>query len=91
MKTGCEISHTILDSTVARSEYEDVLQEDVYGETIRIGAGKLQRVLPCLNDDDVRNYLLGLFHDLSSNYDLDYIQSCLILFKGNSLDYENPE
>jgi hypothetical protein len=34
MWTGCEVSHTIIDTDVARTQYPDVLQRNVYGELV---------------------------------------------------------
>jgi hypothetical protein len=36
--------------------------------------------LPCLNNPAVREYLVGLFTDVASNYDVDFLQTCLVLF-----------
>ena len=32
----------------------------------------------CLNSPAFQEYALGLYSDLAANYDLDYIQTCLI-------------
>ncbi|GAA4979451.1 hypothetical protein [Actinopolymorpha pittospori] len=81
MKTGCEISHTILDAQVAREQYADVLQRDVFGNSVgTFEAVEAQRALPCLNNPDVQEYLVGLVTDLAANHDIDFIQSCLVMF-----------
>lgn len=81
MKTGCEISHTIIDANVARTEYPDVLQRDPFGNVVgTFEAIEAQRALPCLNNPDVREYLVSLVTDLVSNHDVDFIQSCLVMF-----------
>jgi hypothetical protein len=81
MKTGCELSHTILDSAVASAEYPEVLQRDVYGDHVPALAvlGRGQSV-PCLNNEHVQAYLLALMDDLTRNHDLDFVQTCLLLF-----------
>jgi hypothetical protein len=81
MRTGCEISHTIIDATYARENYADVLQRDVFGNVVgAFEAVEAQRALPCLNHPDVQEYLYGLFADLAANYDVDFVQTCLVMF-----------
>lgn len=81
MRTGAEVSHTIIDAAYAREHYSDVLQRDVFGNIVgAFEAVEAQRALPCLNNPDVREYLVGLFTDLASNYDVDYVQTCLVMF-----------
>ncbi|GAB2971140.1 alpha-amylase family protein [Actinotalea caeni] len=81
MRTGLEISHTVIDASYAREHYEDVLQRDVFGNIVgAFEAVEAQRALPCLNNPDVREYLLALFTDVASNYDVDYVQTCLVMF-----------
>lgn len=81
MRTGCEVSHTVIDAAYARDNYEDVLQRDVFGNVVgAFEAVEAQRALPCLNNPDVREYLVALFTDLATNYDVDYVQTCLVMF-----------
>jgi len=72
MKTGVELSHTLIDSERAQNEFPDCMQQDIYGNRL----GKLI----CFNNPDAREYVVGLFADLTTNYDVDYIQTCLIPF-----------
>jgi len=72
MKTGVELSHTLIDSERAQNEFPDCMQHDIYGNRL----GKLI----CFNNPDAREYVIGLFSDLTTNYDVDYIQTCLIPF-----------
>lgn len=72
MKTGVELSHTLLDSERAKNEFADCIQRDIYGKRL----GKLL----CFNNPDVQEYVTGLFADLATNYDVDYIQTCLVPF-----------
>lgn len=81
MRTGCEISHTVIDAAYARENFADVLQRDVFGNIVgAFEAVEAQRALPCLNHPDVQEYLTGLFADLATNYDVDYVQTCLVMF-----------
>ncbi len=72
MKTGVELSHTLVDDDRAEKEYPDCIQHDIYGKRL----GKLL----CFNSPDAREYVVGLFSDLVTHYDIDYIQTCLIPF-----------
>ncbi|HET6293960.1 MAG TPA: hypothetical protein VFG33_11315 [Kribbella sp.] len=81
MRTGCEISHTVIDAQYARENYPDVLQRDVFGNVVgAFEAVEAKRALPCLNHPDVQEYLAALFTDLATNYDVDYVQTCLVMF-----------
>ena len=77
MKTGAEISHTVLDLERARGECSYAVQRDIYGNPLA--------QLICVNQDDARNYLLGLFTDLVRNYDIDFVQTCLVPFASGRL------
>lgn len=33
---------------------------------------------PCPNNPDVREYLLALYGDLVKNYDVDFVQTCML-------------
>jgi len=77
MKTGAEISHTILDLERARGECSYAVQRDIYGNPLA--------QLICVNQDDARNYLLALFTDLVRNYDIDFVQTCLVPFAAGRL------
>jgi hypothetical protein len=72
IKTGVELSHTLIDSERAQNEFPDCMQHDIYGNRL----GKLI----CFNNPHAREYVIGLFSDLTTNYDVDYIQTCLIPF-----------
>ncbi len=73
LKTGVEISHTVIDSERAADDLSDCVQQDIFGERM----GKCV----CPNNPDVRDYVRALFCDLAANYDVDYIQTCLIPFQ----------
>jgi hypothetical protein len=72
MRTGVELSHTLVDAERASDEFPDCVQRDIYGNRL----GKLL----CPNNGDAREYVAGLFCDLAHNYDVDYVQTCLIPF-----------
>jgi len=72
MKTGVELSHTLLDEERAARDFPDCVQHDIRGN-------RLGRLL-CFNSPDALDYVVGLFSDLTANYDVDYIQTCLIPF-----------
>jgi hypothetical protein len=76
-KTGAEISHTVLDAARAAGECSFAIQRDIFGN--RLGQ------LICPNNPDSRNYFIALFTDLVRNYDLDYVQTCLIPFTAGPL------
>lgn len=81
LRTGCEISHTILDTAHALEHLPDVLQRDVFGNIV--GPFELRGMpgaIPCINNPDVQDYLFGLFSDIAVNYDVDYVQTCMVLF-----------
>lgn len=81
MKIGVELSHTLVDSERSQTEFPDCIQHDIYGNRL----GKLL----CFNNPDAREYVIGLFSDLTTNYDVDYIQTCLIPFNsGRSSSHE---
>ena len=71
-KTGAEISHTVLDKERARDEHVGAVQRDIYGNPLA--------QLICPNNPVARDYLIALFTDLVKNYDLDFVQTCLVPF-----------
>ena len=78
LKTGVEISHTVLDGEWAETKFPDCMQRDINGKPLIIWNGRAHPV--CLNHPDVRQYVLGLWTDLAANYDVDYLQTCMIPF-----------
>ncbi len=73
MKTGVELSHTLVDSERAEREFPDCIQQDIYGNRL----GKLL----CFNSPDAREYIAAVFADVVTNYDVDYVQTCMIPFE----------
>ncbi|HML48391.1 MAG TPA: hypothetical protein PKE04_16735 [Clostridia bacterium] len=76
LKAGAEISHTFFDTKIAMKEFPDVLQKDISGNPIR------QHF--CCNNDDVKEYMRALFFDTAQNHDIDFIQTCMMLFHAGS-------
>lgn len=76
MRTGAEISHTFFDTKIALRDCPEVLQKDIHG-----------RPIPqhfCSNNDNVREYMRALFQDTAANHDIDFIQTCMMLFHTGS-------
>lgn len=89
LKVGVEISHTIYDADIAERKYPEILQKNVYG--MPVGGDKIidQRIL-CPNHEYVREYIKALFYDTVKNNDIDFIQSCLVMFyEGRALRNEH--
>lgn len=70
LRAGVEVSHTYIPVEVlnAHPEYK---QRDINNQAVD---------RPCTNHPDVREYLVTLYGDLAKNYDVDYIQTCMLLF-----------
>ena len=76
MKAGAEISHTFFDTKIAMQEFPEVLQQNIHGQPIH------QHF--CCNNDDVKEYMRALFFDTAQNHDIDFIQTCMMLFHAGS-------
>jgi Glycosyl hydrolase-like 10 len=77
LRVGAEVSHTYLPwkeifKTHPEYQQRDINNKPVYG--------------PCPNNPDVREYLLALYGDIASNYDIDFIQTCMYIFSGSGLE-----
>ncbi|GAB3950538.1 hypothetical protein GCM10028805_28780 [Spirosoma harenae] len=70
LRAGVEVSHTYIPVEVlnAHPEYK---QRDITNNIVD---------RPCTNNPDVRAYLTTLYTDLAKHYDVDYIQTCMLLF-----------
>ncbi|MDF2959633.1 MAG: hypothetical protein K0S39_1368 [Paenibacillus sp.] len=80
-KVGVEISHTIFDAKVAKRDFPYLMQRKLDGTPLS---------LLCPNHDHVREYIRGLFHSSVKHHDIDFIQSCLILFaEGGKMGWNN--
>src|ERR1017187_9603031 len=77
LRTGVELSHTLVDLDREQSEFSDCVQRDIHGVPRKIYG----RAYPlCPNNPDVQQYVLALFSDLTANYDVDYLQTCTLPF-----------
>jgi hypothetical protein len=69
MTVGAELSHTWVDKERTRNELADCVQRDIHGNLFD------QQI--CFNHPDVRAYGIALYVDLASNYDIDFVQTCV--------------
>jgi hypothetical protein len=72
LKAGIELSHTIYDTAIAEKEHPECMQRDVNHNMI-------PRML-CPNNESVHEYIRAMFYDTVKNHDVDFIQTCLMLF-----------
>ena len=70
LRAGTEVSHTYIPVEYL-NQHEDLKQRDINNNPIE---------RPCPNHPDVRDYLVALYGDLAQNYDVDYVQTCMLLF-----------
>jgi hypothetical protein len=73
LRAGAEVSHTYIPLEYLNAN-PDLQQRDINNKT----TGR-----PCTNNPDVMAYLLALYGDIASNYDVDYIQTCMLLFSNS--------
>lgn len=78
MKAGVELFHGYIDQERLHNFYADSIQVNIYGKPVL--THNYNRPAACLNSPDFREYAVGLFSDLAYNYNLDYIQTCMIPF-----------
>jgi hypothetical protein len=75
LSTGVEISHSIVDRQRAMGELADCAQRDIHGNISH------NHFYPaCINNPDVRVYILALFGELADRYDVDLVMSAIIPF-----------
>jgi hypothetical protein len=73
LRVGVEVSHTYLPKSIYK-DHPEYQQIDINNKPIgQMGA-------PCPNNPDIREYLLNLYTDLVRNYDVDFVQTCMLLF-----------
>ena len=72
LKVGVEISHTFYDTQAAMEEMPELLQKDIDGKPID--------KFFCSNHPDVREYMKSLFVSTVRHHDVDFIQTCMMLF-----------
>ena len=73
MRVGAEVSHTYLPQSLL----------DRNPEWRQINLDGTPNSNPCINHPDVQEYLIALYSDLSRNYDIDYIMTCMLVFNGS--------
>lgn len=79
LRAGAEVSHTYIPLEYLK-KHPELQQRDINGQLIK-GSGMEAR--PCTNNPDVREYLLALYGDIATNYDVDYIQTCMLMFSNS--------
>jgi hypothetical protein len=77
LRAGAEVSHTYIPQELLNS-HPEWQQRDIENKAVD---------RPCTNNPDVREYLLALYGDLATNYDVDYLQTCMLLFS----NIDNPQ
>jgi hypothetical protein len=83
LKTGAELSHTLMSLEKGEGEYADCVQHDIHGVARKI-AGRAHPLCP--NNVDAQEYTLALFSDLVANHDVDFVQTCMIPFMPGGAD-----
>ena len=78
LAVGAEVSHYPIPKSIIK-EHPDWQQKKIDGTS-------WDRTRFCPNSPEPRDYIISLFGDLASNYDLDYIQTCQHLFWNNDID-----
>jgi len=75
LRVGAEVSHTYIPQSLLdrNPEWRQIYLDGTPGRN------------PCVNHPEVREYLLALYGDLSRNYDIDYIMTCMYVFNGNGI------
>lgn len=83
LKTGVELSHTVVDLDRVKAEFMDCVQRGIDGEP-KVIFGRTYPICP--NSPDARQYVLNLFSELASRYDVDYLQTCTLPFMPGGAD-----
>jgi len=79
LRAGAEVSHTYIPLEYLKN-HPELQQRDINGKLFE---GNMN-ARPCSNNPDVREYLLALYGDIATNYDVDYIQTCMLLFSNSN-------
>ena len=75
---GAEVSHFPIPKELIKA-HPDWQQKKIDGEP-------WSDVRFCPNHPDTREYVITLFGDIAANYDVDYIQTCQLLFNDKDID-----
>lgn len=78
LRAGAEVSHTYIPIEYL-NKHPEIQQRDINGKLFE---GNMN-ARPCSNHPDVREYLLAVYGDIATNYDVDYIQTCMLLFSNS--------
>jgi len=76
IKAGVELFHAWIEPSWLQKEYPDSIQVNVFGKPVI--THNYGNPAVCPNSPVFQEYAVGLYSDLAANYDLDYIQTCLI-------------
>jgi hypothetical protein len=78
LSVGAEVSHFPIPKALVRAN-PDWQQKTINGEALNPN-------MFCPNNPDTREYVIALFGDIAANYDVDYIQTCQLLFNNRDID-----
>lgn len=78
LKTGAELSHTLISREAGESKYPDCIQRNIQGAPLSFGRNNTHPLCP--NSVDAQQYTLALFSDLVKNHDVDFVQTCMVPF-----------
>jgi len=78
MKAGVEFFHGYIDSERLNGSLKDLRQLDVFGNTVKSHNHGMPA--SCLNNPDFQEFVVALYFDVISHYDLDYVQTCMMPF-----------
>jgi hypothetical protein len=83
LKTGAELSHTLVDLDTVKKDLLDCTQRDIHDQP-RVVWGRSYPLCP--NNPDVMEYTLALHSDLVKNHDVDFTQFCTITMLNGGAD-----
>ncbi|MEO8737020.1 MAG: hypothetical protein ABI380_10820 [Edaphobacter sp.] len=78
LKTGAELSHTLISKEGGEGPYADCIQRDIHGTPKNFGSRGTHPLCP--NSIDAQEYTLALYSDLVKNHDVDFVQTCMVPF-----------
>jgi hypothetical protein len=78
LKTGAELSHTLISKEGGEGPYADCIQRDIHGTPKSFGSRGTHPLCP--NSVDAQEYTLALYSDLIKNHDVDFVQTCMVPF-----------
>lgn len=85
LRVGVEVSHSLIpEKFLARPENADLVQLDLHGRPAGMHWGAR---FPCLNHLDVQHFVAATFADLASGRDMDFVQTCMLLFSQDELPH----